>query len=113
MNAPTKRTPPLPAVAVILEPVAELAGHGWLTITADGKTDHYLFREVLLPEPGRHFEMTKSRSAQEAAHLGRRADPYHVQLLGDQGTCDCRAGLRRGHCRHLTAAVVIAHCGPS
>ena len=63
---------------------------------------------LLTPIPadfGRGFEVLK---------IGLEANgepPYHVNLDGDKRTCDCKGGLKHGHCKHADGIAALIQAG--
>jgi hypothetical protein len=54
---------------------------------------------------GRGFRLEK---------IGLEADgegPYHVNLDGDKRTCDCKGGLKHGHCKHADGLAALIAAG--
>ena len=110
MNATTpaparQRKPrPRPERRIRLEvPPGENGGLGIVRITVGTRRDDYF----LTPMPadfGRAFKVEK-------VGLTVNDPPYHVNIDGDQRSCECKGFLRHGHCKHADGLAALIAAG--
>jgi hypothetical protein len=103
---PRQRKPrPKPArfVRLVIKPAADSVGV--VRLTVGGKSVDYL----LIPmraDFGRGFRLEKiGLEAREGE------GPYHVNLDGASGTCECKGYLKWGHCKHGDGLAALIAAG--
>jgi hypothetical protein len=93
---PSRPAPSSLSVRLILAPTVHKAGV--VRIAMGCKCADYFLR--LVPADwGRGFRLQEMGPAS--------AEDYHVNLDGEQSTCDCMGHLRWGHCKHVEGLLVL------
>src|SRR5262249_33487082 len=84
------RVKPARYVRLVIPP--DGIGVGVVRLTVAGKSGEYLLFPVAA-DYGRGFRVEK-------IGLESRGEVYHVNLGGENKTCECKGYLKRGHCKH-------------
>jgi hypothetical protein len=80
------------------------SGEAVLRITVGKKPAHY-FVTPLRADFGSAYELRK------IGPNGFEPVGYHVNLNGQQSSCECRGFLQHGHCKHVSGLAVLQACG--
>jgi hypothetical protein len=101
---PRQRKPRVkPARYVRLVITLDGIGVGVVRLTVAGKSCEYLLFPVAA-DYGRGFRV-------ENIGLEGDGEVYHVNLDGDRRTCDCKGGLKHGHCKHADGLAALIAAG--
>ena len=104
-TAPTRQRKPRPKpqrfARLCIRPEGKAPGIVRLTAGNEG-ADYFL--TIIPADFGRGFTVEK-------VGLHANEPPYHVNIDGDNRTCDCKGFLRHGHCKHTDGLAALIAAG--
>jgi hypothetical protein len=103
MNATTKRARVKPARSIrLVVPLNDQGENGLLRITVGKDTADYFLTRIPA-DFGTAFRLEKVGEEDATA--------YHVNLNGQQSTCECKGFTRWNHCKHADGLAALSAAG--